>query len=107
MQSIKCPEVSMAATVVGGVITVADTSKLYPTAPGALVTADGSSSVEIQIVEVLSATQVTARKQLVPNGTYQGPNYGLSDLSAFNGGTLTQYSAYVPVEYAYTKLPKA
>ena len=77
-----------------GYISIASTTGWYKGAT-AYLNAAGQDNVEVTITEIVSATQMGVRLNTDPRGSSTAmsrpaPNYGRSDLSAYNGGTVDQ-----------------
>jgi hypothetical protein len=95
---------AISATITGataeGYITVASTVGFYASATG-FMTATGEPNVAVVIVEVKSGTELGIR--IIPDnplGITNGkgnaaPNYGLSDVSAYDGGTIYQSEQFI------------
>lgn len=88
-----------------GLVTVTSTTGFYERA-FAYLRAGGQPGLKVQISEVVSATQLRVRAVPMDAGISSsgtagtagdesdvlgtGPNYGLSDVSAYNGGSIAQ-----------------
>ena len=94
-------EISAAITAASnaGLITIASTTGFYEGGTGAMVNG-GQPNVSIVIVDIVSAT--TMKVRIVPQTVFlsattqaSGPNYGYSDVSAYNGGTIIMHAQLV------------
>jgi hypothetical protein len=83
-----------------GYLTVASTAGFYAGAKGAMINA-GQDNVAVVITEVASATSLGIR--IVPEDAFgitggkgnAAPNYGRSNVSAYNGGTIIQHEQFI------------
>lgn len=97
---VKQVSAAISGTTAAGYVTVASTTGFYAGAKGAMVNA-GQPNVAIVITEVASATSLGIR--IVPEdsfGTTNGvgnaaPNYGRSNVTAYNGGTVIQHEQFI------------
>jgi hypothetical protein len=104
MPSIAIQEafVAISAATTGGVLTVTATDYLFPGALAWVVKDDGSARARVKIIARLSSTTVLVRRFI--NDNENGPpNYGSSDMSAFNGSShICQEPQTAPVDPAYS-----
>jgi len=88
----------------GGQLTMASTVGLYKNAK-AWISNTGQTSRLVTIAQIVDSTHVLVRFDLDPHGGGVGstpndtigiyPNYGYSDVSAYNGGTLDQMDQFI------------
>lgn len=79
-----------------GLVTVANTAGVYKKARGFLASA--TSSVEVEVVDVPSATTVLLR--LVPTrGELPKPHYGASDMTPYT--VAGSWGLYLPEQFIY------
>lgn len=74
---------TVSAATAAGYLTVDSTTGLYVSAFCWLTKTDTTLPIRVQITEIVSGTSVGVR--LAP-ALAQAPNYGRSDVSAYNGG---------------------
>lgn len=92
---VKAISAAISAASTGGYITVASTTGFYAGAKGQMVNS-GQPNVQVVITEVASATSLGIRvipenpTAIVNGKSNSAPNYGRSDISAYNGGTIYQ-----------------
>lgn len=117
MPSIVVPalKTAVSAATALGVLTVADTTLIYPGSYGWAVKDDGSVQYRVKILQVIDSTTFVARRcnpQRDPNGgpthdqeNFGPPNYGKSDLSALDGGGahISIEAQTAPIDPAYAK----
>jgi hypothetical protein len=106
---------AVSAATAAGLLTVTSTTNLYPGANAWLATDNGSSKSRVLILRITSATQLVVRvwptrksmESTEPDHTlenYGAPNYGVSDVSAYNGSShITMEAQSVPVDPAFSK----
>ena len=83
---------TVTAATAGGYLTVASAANLYVGARCWLSITAGTTMDQVEITEI-SGTSVGVRKIQLPGA---GPNYGRSDVSAYNGGGyLDQESQFI------------
>lgn len=84
------------AATTTGYVTIASTTGWYVGAKGAL-NQPGQPNVSIIITEVASATSLGVRilPDSVVGPVISSPNYGRSDVSAYNAGTIYQYDQFL------------
>ncbi len=91
-RNIKAVHATVTAATAGGVLTVASATGLYVGARGWLTLTDGTLPVAVEITDI-TGTAIGVRKIPAPG---QGPNYGRSDVSAYNaGGFLDQEDQFI------------
>lgn len=97
---IKPISAAITAATAGGYITVASTTGFYAGAKG-WMTNTGQANVPVTITEISSATVIGIRIETenpfgITNGrSNSAPNYGRSDVSAYNGGTIYQNDQFI------------
>ena len=83
---------TVTAATAGGFLTVTSATNLYVGARCWLTKTDGTLPVQVEITEI---TDTTVGVRLIP-APGKGPNYGRSDVSAYNGGGfLDQESQFI------------
>jgi hypothetical protein len=76
---------TVTAATAAGVLTVASATGLYVGAKAWLSNTAGTVQDLVEIVAI-NATAISVRKNVNLSSASLGPNYGLSDVSAYNGG---------------------
>lgn len=84
---------SITAATATGYVTVASTTGWYAGAKG-WMTFGGQPNVPVVITEVASATSLGVRI-VNENDLKNAPNYGRSNVSAYNGGTIYQNEQFI------------
>lgn len=112
--AVQAVKVVISAATDKGVLTVDSTAYVYPGTYGWAVKDDQSVQYRVKILAVTGATTLVARRcnqKRDPDGTkydqenYGPPSYGLSDLSALDGGSahLSIETQTAPIDPAYAK----
>jgi hypothetical protein len=94
--------VAISAATAQGVLTVSDTSYLFPGAKAWVAKDDGSLSYRVRILARLTSTTVSVRRYNNDDEN-SAPSYGSSDMTAFNGVSshICQETQTAPVDEAY------
>lgn len=96
--------IALSAATNQGVLTVASTALLFPGANAWVYLADDSQHARCKILAVIDATHVQVRRYKNDNEWLATPQYGHSDMSAFNAaGFVSCEAQVVPVDPAYSK----
>ncbi len=122
MPSIVCPAVSLAITAATnkGLVSVSSTTDIYPGATAQMGLTNGTASILVKVLKVISSTQILVRrwptKKAQNTGTtawdkvdhdqqdFGAPNYGVSDVSAYNANARISIARQaVPVDPAHSK----
>jgi hypothetical protein len=116
MPSIAVPAVSLAvsAATSAGVVTVASTTDLYPGTNAWLGLSNGNSAIRVRILKIINATTFLVRRWPTKPAdefrvahdqeNYGAPNYGVSDVSAYNGSSrISVERQTAPVDPAFSK----
>jgi hypothetical protein len=90
---VKATSAAITAATATGYVTIASTVGWYAGAKGAM-TNGGQPNVPVIITEIASATQLGVRI-LSDDDLQNKPNYGRSNVSAYNGGVLYQHEQFV------------
>lgn len=84
---------AITAATAAGYVTIASTTGWYANAKGWMAFG-GQPTVPVVITEVASATQLGVRI-VNENDLLNRPNYGRSNVSAYNGGTINQNDQFI------------
>lgn len=84
---------TITAATASGFVTIASTTGWYAGAKGWMA-AGGQPNVPVVITEVTSATQLGVRI-VNENDLLNRPNYGRSNVSAYNTGTINQNEQFI------------
>lgn len=90
---IKPLTAAITAATATGYVTIASTTGWYAGARGAM-TNGGQPNVPVIITEIASATQLGVRI-LDDNDLNNRPNYGRSNVAAYNGGAIYQHDQFL------------